>query len=266
MSFKENLLRKIEIKRLSERVIRSFEAIPSEDGPLKADRETMRNLLAANGFSARFERDLELYILDGNAGKGRILVLDNVMSIYLTALEDVLIRKSPTIKEMVNIRNAIKIIKDQDVVISKKAASVEIIRDLCINRLDLRMTIADLNEIEREGLSALENRYAEGVIESISLFAEILGYALVPKPFRIKHFEITGRISLNEKGEQTVGPIVLYSLIQNELKLIEHKIPVFNKEQVRMVHEIAAGNQDPAKLGPDVLHYLKQESLLLIRE
>ncbi len=265
MSFKENLLRKIEIKLLAERVIRSFEAIPSENGPVKADRETMRNLLSANGFSARFERDLELYILDGNAGKGRILVLDNVMSIYHTSLEDVLLRKSPTIKEMVNIRNAIKIIKDQDVVISKKGASVEIIRDLCINRLDLGMTLADLDEIEREGLAALENRYEDGVIECLALFAEIMGYAVVPKPFKIKHFEMFGRVGLNEKGEQTVGPVVLYSLMRNELMLVEGSIPVYSKEQVRLFHEIAAGNQEPAKKGPDVLHHLKQASSLLIR-
>lgn len=265
MSFKENLLRKIEIKRLSEKVIRSFEAMPSGDSPPKADRETMRNLLSANGFSARFERDLELYILDGSAVRGRILVLDNVMPIYLTSLEDVLIRKSPTIKEMVSIRNAIKIIKDQDVVIGKKAASVEIIRDLCISRLDLGMTMDDLDAIEREGLAALENRNVEGVIESIGLFAEILGYAVVPKPFKIKHFEILGRVSLDEKGVQTVGPIVLYNLIQNELKLIEDKIPVFSKEQVSVFHEIAAGNRDPSRHGPEVFHHFKQASSLLIR-
>jgi len=246
MSFKENLLRKIEIKLLAERVIRSFEAIPSENGPVKADRETMRNLLSANGFSARFERDLELYILDGS-------------------LEDVLLRKSPTIKEMVNIRNAIKIIKDQDVVISKKGASVEIVRDLCINRLDLGMTPADLDEIEREGLAALENRYEDGVIECLALFAEIMGYAVVPKPFKIKHFEMFGRVGLNEKGEQTVGPVVLYSRMRNELMLVEGSIPVYSKEQVRLFHEIAAGNQEPAKKGPDVLHHLKQASALLIR-
>jgi hypothetical protein len=165
---------------------------------------------------------------------------------------------------MVNIRNAVKIIRDQDVVIGKKAASVEIIRDLCISRLDLGMTMADLDAIEREGLAALENRNADGVIESIGLFAEILGYAVVPKPFKIKHFEILGRISLDEKGVQTVGPIVLYSLIQNELKLIENKIPVFSKEQVSMFREIAAGIQDPDQQGSEVFHHFKQASSLLI--
>jgi hypothetical protein len=265
MSFKENLLRKIEIKRLSESVIRSFEAIPSEDGPLKADRDAMRKLITTNGFSARFERDLELYILDGNAGRGRIFVLDNEMPIYLTALEDVLLRKSPTIKEMVNICNAVKILRDQDVVISKKAASVEIIRDFCIGRLDLGMTMADLDEIEREGLAALEKRYAEGVVECLGLFSELLGYTVAPNALKIKHFEIMGRAALNEKGEQTAGPLVLYSLIQNELMLVEGPISASSKEQVRLLHEIAAGNQEPAQKGPDVLHHLKRASSLLIR-
>jgi hypothetical protein len=80
-------------------------------------------------------------------GKTRILVLDNDLTIYHTTVEDVVLRKSPTVKEMVSIRNAIKILNDKDVVISKKEASLKTIRDICIDQLDLHYTAADIDGI-----------------------------------------------------------------------------------------------------------------------
>jgi hypothetical protein len=76
-------------------------------------------------WSRRQERDLVLFLETDGPGQTRILVLDNDLSIYNTSVDDVVLRKSPTVKEMVNIRNAIKILNDKDVVTSKKEVSSE---------------------------------------------------------------------------------------------------------------------------------------------
>ena len=46
-------------------------------------------------------------------------------------------RKSPTIKEMISIRNAFKIINDKDVKISTKDESLKTIQKECIDLIDL---------------------------------------------------------------------------------------------------------------------------------
>ena len=49
---------------------------------------------------------------------------------------------------------------------------------------DLSCNESDLEEIEKDGLANIENAYADGVIESHSLFGEILGFRPPPKVFK----------------------------------------------------------------------------------
>ena len=93
---------------------------------------------------------------------------------------------------MVSIRNAIKILSDSDVVISKREESVNTIRKQSIDLLDLSFNKSDLEDIEKEGSASLENAYADGVTESLSLFAELLGFSSPPKAFKMRHCEIMG--------------------------------------------------------------------------
>ena len=146
MSYKENLLKKIDIDRLVNRVITS---IGSPDSGRKLDKEAMRRLLDMAGYTHRHERDLDLYLENGGATKGLILVLDNDLTIYDTTVEDVIIRKSPVLKEMVSIRNIIKILNDKDVVVSRKEASVMHVREECVEQLDLSHTAQDIGDIEK---------------------------------------------------------------------------------------------------------------------
>jgi len=107
MSFKENLLKKIRIDKLADQIISTIGPIDSEK---KVDKQAMRTLIEMAPYEMRKERDLELYIKkNGPEEKKRILVLDNDLSIYHTNMEDVALRKSPTVKEMVSIKNIIKI-------------------------------------------------------------------------------------------------------------------------------------------------------------
>ena len=59
MSFKENLLQKIQINQLVRKVLHSIG--PPESGG-KIDKDTMRNLLEMGPYEYLKERDLDLYI------------------------------------------------------------------------------------------------------------------------------------------------------------------------------------------------------------
>jgi hypothetical protein len=259
MSFKKNLLQKINIDKMAKQVIASIG--PPESGR-KVDKKTMRSLLEMASYTYRRKRDLDLFIEDVDAEKTRILVLDNDLAIYNTTVYDVAMRKTPTVKEMMNPFNVIKILKDTDVVISKKEESVKTIQKECIDRLDLSYDESDLDEIAKDGTASLEREYADGVIESIDLFAEILGYSAPPKPFRIAHHKIVGALTQKQTGEIQFGPMVLYSIIHNALKLIETQTGSFDKERLEFIQKVASGKEPASSEGPLVFEYLKKTALL----
>jgi hypothetical protein len=233
---------------------------PPESGR-KVDKKIMRSLLEMASYTHRRKRDLDLFIEDVDAEKTRILVLDNDLAIYNTSVYDVAMRKTPTVKEMMNPFNVIKILKDTDVVISKKEESVKTIQKECIDRLDLSYDESDLDEIIKDGTASLEREYADGVIESMDLFAEILGYSAPPKPFRVAHHKIVGALTQEQSGEVQFGPMVLYSVIHNALKLIETKTGSFDREKLEFIQKVASGKEQASSEGPLVFQYLKNTAL-----
>ena len=261
MSFKENLLKKIKINYLARQVIAT---IGPPDSGRKVDKNIMRSLLEMSTYTYREERDLDLYLRDAAAEQTNILVLDNDLAIYNTFVEDVALRKSPTVKEMISIRNVIKILNDSDVVISKKEASVKTIQQECIEMLDLSFDESDLDEIVKDGCASLERDYADGVIESLELFAEILGYEPAPKAFKISHHKGFGVLSRKESKEVVFGPMVIYSLIHNSLNLIDRQVGSFDKDKIEFIHQIASQKEPADAEGPDAFQYLKEKAVKLI--
>ena len=255
MSFKENLLQKIRIDTLAEKVISSWGAPGSGK---RIDKDAMQDLLEMSPYAYQKKRDLDLYTTPGEGEKQKILVLDNELPIYMTTVEDVVIRKSPYVKEMISIRNVIKILKDSDVKISIKDESVKAVQKECIDQLDLSYDAADIEDIAKDGASSLENKYSEGVSESLALLAELLGYRPPPKAFRIRHCEVFGTVAEGRAGEIKYGPSVIFSRIDNSLMMIEEQISSYDKEKVNYFREVAAGNQKVDIEGPDVFGYLKQ--------
>ena len=255
MSFKKNLLQKIKIDRMAKKVIAT---IGPPDSSRKVDKNLMRSLLEMSPYTHKRKRDLDLFLQDIDADKTKILVLDNALAIYHTTVEDVGLRKSPTVKEMINIRNIIKILNDTDVVISKKEESVRTIQKACIDRLDFSFSASDLEEIVQDGIASLDKQYADGVVEAIDLFAEMLGFDPPPKPLRIGHHKITGESELKTSGEVLFGPMVIYSMIHNTIKLIEMQISSFDKEKIEFVHRVASGKEDASADGPHVFHFLRK--------
>jgi hypothetical protein len=262
MSFKKNFLKKIEINKMTETILNSIGPSGSER---KVDKETMRRLLEMSDYQYRRVRDVDLYIQKGDTDLDKILVLDNELAIYRTTPEDVALRKSPRVKEIMNIRNIFKIMNDKDVVVSKREASLDTIQKECIDMLDLSFDITDLEEIEKDGSVSLDRNYTDGVLESLFLFAELLGYIPAPKAFKISHYHILGALSKKETGEHLFGPMVIYSIIHNTLRFIDEQIGSYDKEKIEHIHSIASGEAEASIEGYKVFQHLKEAAAKQIR-
>ena len=255
MSFKKNLLGKIKIDKIAEKVRHSI-GPPSSDR--KIDKVAMKLLMEKSPYKFRKARDLELFVKEGDAGLDKILVLDNELALYNTTVDDVAMRKSPTVKEMLYFRNAIKILNDKDVVVSKRGESVETIHQECVDMIDLTFNEADIADIEKEGAAFLENGYMEGVLESLELFAELLDYSSPPAGFTVTHHLIKGALSKAKTGEVMFGPILIYSKVHNTLKLIDDLIGNYDKGKIELFKQIAAG-KIPASLEDEkVFEFLRK--------
>jgi hypothetical protein len=254
MSFKENLLKKIEIDQLAKKVIESIGPSGSDQ---KADRETMRRLIKMGPHEFQKQRDLELFILDLDGAGKKILVLDSELPIYASQVEDVVLRKSPTLKEMLSIRNAIKILNDNDVKLWTKENSVRKVWGTLISRIDLSFCDSDIEDIERDGITSLERGYMEGVLQSLTLFAELLEYASAPKPLDISQCLILGKPCQKSSGEKALMPVLIYNRIRNSLWWIEGPVGVLDKEKIEEMHQIASGRKKGEAEGSEVFTILK---------
>jgi hypothetical protein len=253
MSFKENLLNKIRINKMAQKVIRS---IGTTDTGSKADRETMRQILAMSTYRSRRERDLELFTQHEGGDIQKIVVLDNELPFYNTTVEDVVLRKSPTLKEMISIRNARKILNDTDVLVCKKEDTVNFFQNELIAKLDLSFDRSDLQEIEKDGAASLERGYSDGIKETLELYSELLGFSPLPKEFMISNNVIIGQTGMNESGETRYGPFVIYSMIHNTIKLFDEKIGNYDKDKIELLHMVASGKAKASEEGPAVFQYL----------
>ena len=254
MSFKENLLKKIKINELAKSVRETIG--PTESG-LRVDTDIMAQLLELGGYPSIKERDLTLYTLEGDMDHGRFLVLDNDLAIYQTSVADIGLRKSPTVKEMVTIRNIKKILVDTDVVLSRKEESLSTIQRECIDQLDLHFETSDIDDLAKEGTTGLENGKVEQVLETLKLFSELLSFPSAPKPFQIKDFEIIGKRAQGDNGEIRFGPMVLYSPAQNVIKYIDYPIGSYDKAKIEHLNRIAQGDEEAPEEGRGVFQILK---------
>lgn len=252
MSFKDNLRKKIEINDLVRRIKASMGA---PDSGRRVDKDLVRKLLAEGDYEKMVERDMELYRLSPLGNKPRLLVLDNDLPIYCTSVDDVVMRKSPVVKEMLNIRNVIKILNDADVVISKKAVSLNTLQEELVAGLDLRYTPEDIENLVYDGRSALENKYAEGVQETLVLLAELLEYGPAPKALRVHHHVIWGA-SAGSGGRMLFGPVVVYSLMHSTLKRIQQPVNLSDPEDLARYEAVVSGTTAADQMGEDVFKAL----------
>ncbi|MBA3030213.1 MAG: hypothetical protein FP816_15575 [Desulfobacteraceae bacterium] len=249
MTFIENLLKKIEIDQMA-RTVRG--SLGTYESGAKLDLETMKKLLHNTAFKPMELRNLELFVLKTGEEKNEILVLDNDLPIYHTTPDDVALRKSPTIKEMVSIRNAVKILRDTDVLVSKKEVSLWRVQKECLETLDLSFTRQDIEAIEQDGISSLERDYLDGIREALTLYAEILDLKPVPKKFQMLHHDIWGQIETPENGRVRITSVVLYNLMQNKLKLYAGEIKGTLQEVTQSLKALSDGKQKASHEGSEV--------------
>jgi hypothetical protein len=159
---------------------------------------------------------------------------------------------------MISIRNAIKILSDKDVRLSKRENSVQTVRHMLTNRLDLSYETADIAEIANDGAASLERKYADGIIESLTFFSEILGFKKAPQIFQAKHCEIRGYLENGTEGETLFGPVFIYDKMNDALKLLSFKTNSRNVDELDRYQRILNG-EDPADVeGTEVFRQLQQ--------
>ena len=259
MSFKENLKKKMLIDRLSKTVSQS---IGSPGRPWKLDKETMRRLLSLSPFVLEKRRDLELYFRELEPGIGEILVLDNELPLYgKTTLDDVTMRKSPDLKEMVNIRNIIKILHDSDVIMCKGRDALRHVHDRVLDLLDLRFEERDIEEMVNDGIDALARGDSEAVMEILDLFVELLGYESVPAAVLVNDYVMFGSHHEAEDGREAFGPIIMYNDRMNILRLIKKTVSVDDPVEQELIPGVALGEVEPDAEGYWVFQFLKEAVL-----
>ena len=259
MSFKENLKKKILIDRLSKIV---SPTIGSPERHRKVDKETMRKLLSLSPFVLEKRRDLELYFRELEPGVGEILVLDNELPLYgKTSLDDVVLRKSPELKEMISIRNVIRILHDSDVVMCKGRDALRYVHDRALDLLDLRFKEKDIEEIANDGNDALGMGDSEAVMETLDLFIELLGYESVPAAVLVNDYFMMGARHEAEGGMETFGPIIMYNDKTNVLKLIKETVSMDDAAEQMVIPGVALGEVEPDAEGYWVFQFLKEEVL-----
>ncbi len=259
MSFKENLRKKMLIDRLARTVSLS---IGSPGSYRRVDKETMRKLLDLSPYVFEKRRDLHLYFRELEPGKGEILVLDNELPLYgNTTLEDVTIRKSPELKEMVKIKCIIKILSDSDILMCKGREAVRYVQDRALELLDLRYTEKDIEQMADDGIDAFARADADDVIEALELFAEVLAYESVPAEVLVNDYVMYGARHEGTDDKQIFGPIVMYNDKTNVLRLIKRSVCTDDPIGRDIIPAVALGDEEPDAEAHKVFGILKEEVL-----
>ena len=258
MSLRENLLKKIKIKQLTRQVLASMGTV---DSGKRTDINAVRELLEMSPYKAHTVRDLELYISPAEGDIHPIIVLGNDLPMYQSSTDDIAMRRSPTIKEMISIRNAIRILNDTDVLISKGPETVATIQKACFELLDLHLDRTDLAAIADDGMASLENAYQEGVMECLSLFAELLEFEPLNEKLSLDHHYIMGKPQRIGGRLVCLGPVVFYGKIRNQLRLIDGPVSLKDPDEVELLQKVAEGQAPATTEGVQVFERLSQSVL-----
>ena len=258
MAFKDNILLKIKMDRLAENVYRSLK--PMSEKPTKIHRESMEELLALNGYTYTSERFMDIYTKTQPNGDTWILVLDNELPLYNTSMEDVLLRKNPTLKEMISIKNAIKILKDSDVIISKKDDTVNHLYHAVIGPLDLSYTAQDISAVAKDGIDAWREWATEEVLRCIDIFSEVLSLTTLTRPFTMDKCLFKGRIN-TEELTKFFEYILIYDSLRNQLMLFDQPVEEKDEKAIQAVLDMAMGKRKCNVEGQDVFQYLETKAI-----
>ena len=258
MTFKDNILLKIKMDRLAESIYRSLKPVPEK--PTKIHRESMEELLALNDYAYSSERFMDIYTKPRENGDTWILVLDNEIPLYNTSLEDVLLRKNPTLKEMISIKNAIKILKDSDVIITKKDETVNHLYHAVVDTLDLSYTTQDISSVTEDAIDAWREWNTEEVMNCIDIFSEVLSLTPLTRPFTLEKCLFKGLVNIGE-GVKSFEFILIYDSPRNRLMLFDQPVEEKDEHAIQAVLDVAMGKRKCKVEGQDVFQYLKNQAI-----
>jgi hypothetical protein len=260
MSLKENLKKKMLIDRLTGTIAQS---IGPPGSSRKIDKESMRQLLSLSPFVQEKTRDLELYFRELEPGIGEIISLDNELPLYgNTTLDDVALRRSPEVKEMVNIRKIIKILNDKDIRICKGGDTVRHVHDRALELLDLSFDEKDIQEMVDDGVDALGRADADAVLDTLELFVELLGYDSVPAAVLVNDYVMYGNRHEGGNGREAFSSIIMYNDKTNILRLIKQTVFMDDILAQTLIPGVALGEAEPDAEGYAVFQFLKKAALL----
>ena len=224
----------------------------------KIDKKKMRQFLSISPYRLEKRRDLELYYRETGDDVCEVLVLDNELPLFgNTTLEDVTIRRSPELKEMVRIRNIFKILNDGDILICKGRDALYYVRDRALESLDLHYEKQDILDMADEGLKAFARAETDDVLEILELFFHVLGYVAVPAEVLVNDYVMYGAESKKDGGT-FFGPIVMYNDKTNTLKAISNMISMTDPVARNMITAVALGEMSPEKEGLEVFPFLAE--------
>lgn len=258
MSFKENLLRKIELERLASQVIASC---GTEQSRHPVDKDAMRGLVELSPYQYQRERDLDLYVKPVEGELKLILVLDNELPIFRSTVKDVVTRRSPRTLEMWNFRTVRNILVDSDIKMSTREESVETVLRDAVAQLDLTYTDTDIENLAREGMAWLAGSDTGGVGKSLTLFAALLGYGKPPKYFGLDNTISYGISESGEDNDVVFGPLVLYRPGDNTLIWIDQSFSRSDREQMEFLRSVAVGELSVPMTGDAVFQKLQANVL-----
>ena len=260
MTFKENLLQKIELERLAALVIASC---GSEQSTRPVDKEAMRSLLELSPYQYQRERDLDLYVkpAEGEGELNMILVLDNKLPIFRSTVKDVVTRRSPRTLEMWNFKTVRNILVDSDIKLSTRAKSVETILKDAVAQLDLTYTVKDIEDLAKEGMAWLAGSDTSNVGKILALFAALLGFEKPQKDFGLNNTISYGVSTPGKNDDLIFGPLVLYRPADNILVWIDQSFSNSDREHLKFLQSIATG-QTPVEVTGDAVFEVLQTKVL----
>jgi hypothetical protein len=238
------------------------QSVGTQSGSPQIDKKTMRELLALSPYHFDKTRDLDLYIRPLEHDMEEVLVLDNELPLYTnTTRNDVALRRSPELKEMISIRNIIKILNDSDIRLCKGRTAVEHVRQRSLELLDLRYEKSDIDGLIDEAKEALLTGDGDRVMEILRLFIEIMNYEFVPADLAVNDHAIFGPAEHREGLPPVFRYAVLYNERANELKLINHRLAGGDPAAQEFILSVVEGTIEPDATSVQVLRFLADETL-----
>jgi hypothetical protein len=219
-------------------------------------------LLSLTPFILEEQRDLELYFRELESGLGEVLCLDNELPVYQnTTLDDVGLRRSPELKEMISIRNVVKILNVKDILLCNGRDAVDYVQNLAVDLLDLSFDEKDVDDMAEEGTNALVKADSDGVMEILDLFVELLGYRAVPAAVLVNDYVMFGEHHDLGLGKEAFGPIIMYNDKTNILRLIKDPISIDDPLANVKIPGVALGDAEPDAEAYQVFRFLKDAAL-----